>query len=185
MIFDRSRMNKKSRGFVGTFLAKGSLAEKMQDAEVAGYIAGILRPLVDEYKVGSPITGAQCEISHEARPLRPEDYQKEDYGWDNPQNEDALRLIVHLKSVESVRRFQNILPSVERLLRSRGFGCISVESRCDPKSYEKPAPYRPLLNEPREKNDEASGEARDLAARTSDPDLKKALERLADTLSTK
>jgi hypothetical protein len=60
-----------------------------------------------------------------------------------------------------------------------------VESRCDPKSYEKPAPYRPLLNEPREKNDEASGKARDLAARTSDPALKTALERLADTLSTK
>jgi hypothetical protein len=185
MVFDRRRMNKKSRGFVNVFLEKGALAEKMQDAAIADYVARLLRPLFDNYKISGPITGAQCEITHEARALRPEDYQKEDYGWDNPESTESLRLIVHLKNVESVRRFQNILPSVKQTLLAHGFGDLYVEGRCTPKCYEKPEPYRPLLGEPREKNDAASAEALGLAAKTDDPAYKATLERLAKTLSTK
>jgi hypothetical protein len=174
------------RGFIGSALKRSkNFADIFDDVRLAADVAKIIAPICKEYKVGSPITGAQCEIRHKRRELTPEDYKRPEEEWVQLMSEELLCVVVHLKTVASLQRFLQIRPTLERALKRFGYGALVLECECTPKCYEKTEPYKPLLTEPREKNDEASAEARAFAEKCGDEALRKSLLRLADTLASK
>lgn len=183
-----NKKNSKNRRdtLVGHMRHSNILGSRFKDLEDAERIAAILNPIGQAHKLGSTITGAQCQISHTfIRTAENANSYDEDH--DPFEGQEMVIITLHLKSSASLTRFNQIKPSLENALMARGYGSYQLKAICNP------AAYAPLDNSNSDRciverlpSEKASQEAEKLADELSDnPELAEAFRTLSRALKPK
>lgn len=162
------------------------LGSRFKDLEDAERIASILNPIGQAHKLGSNITGAQCQISH-SFVRTTENTNTYDDDHDPFEGQEMVFITLHLKSPASLTRFNQIRPSLENALMAHGYGLYQLKAICDPSAYAPLDKYdsdRCIVE--RFPSEKASQEAEKLANELSDnPELAEAFRTLSKTLKPK
>lgn len=171
---------------VGHMRHSNILGSRFKDLEDAERIAAILNPIGQAHKLGSAITGAQCQISR-TFVRTAENANSYDEEHDPFEGQEMVIITLHLKSSASLTRFNQIKPSMENALMARGYGSYQLKAVCNP------AAYAPLDNSDSDRciverlpSEKASREAEKLADELVDnPELAKTFRNLAKVLKPK
>ena len=179
----KSRLSFKRQGFIEHFLRTGHFADKMSNVVVAKQIASIIAPICKTYSLGSPITGAQCELRYQPSSICEDKISYENDEIIDPfAQQETLILRLYVKSTSSLTRLKQIKGTLENALKRHGFGSITVEGIYNPKAFQplETPPEKTFIPHPKSKR--ASDSAKTLARSLKDPELKKALENLSNAL---
>lgn len=169
---------------VGHMRHSNLLGSRFKDLEDAERIAAILNPIGQAHKLGSNITGAQCQIKRSfVRTAENENSYDEDH--DPFEGQEMVFITLHLKSSASLTRFNQIKPSMENALMARGYGSYQLSAVCDPAAYVPLDTDSSRLVVERLPSEKASREADALADEISDPELAETFRNLAKTLKPK
>jgi len=171
---------------VGHMRHSNILGSRFKDLEDAKRIAAILNPIGQAHKLGSNITGAQCQISH-SFVRTAENTNSYDDDHDPFEGQEMVFITLHLKSSASLTRFNQIRPSFENALMAHGYGSYQLKAICDPSAYvalEESDSDRCIVERP--PSEKASQEAEKLADELTDnPELAEAFRSLAKALKPK
>ncbi len=168
---------------VGHMRHSNILGSRFKDLEDAERIAAILNPIGRAHKLGSNITGAQCQISHRYVHTT-ENANSYDDDHDPFEGQEMVFITLHLKSSASLTRFNQIRPSFENALMAQGYGSYQLKAVCDPSAYvplDNSDSNRCIIE--RKPSEKASQEAEKLADELSDkPELAETFRALAKAL---